>query len=134
MEVFPKRMKKAEGSEGQSAALDEACVGEEMMATEQSMEIANVCSEEMESNIQCILDKIDHFTQQVSDVLEAGKQLFKDLSIEYEERLIMIHREQMEKWQDDIKELRMLDSANEASKALLQNAQIHLLQNARDNC
>lgn len=39
-----------------------------------------------------------------------------------------IHKEQMERWQDEIKELRMLDVANEEADALLQNAK-YLLQN-----
>lgn len=39
-----------------------------------------------------------------------------------------IHKEQVEKWQEEMKELRLLDSANEETDALLQNA-IYLLQN-----
>ncbi|PKU82780.1 uncharacterized protein LOC110096943 [Dendrobium catenatum] len=132
MEVLRKRKKTTEGStEGTDAGV-EAGVEEEMMATAGSDEMIQV-SEEMESDIQRILEKIDRFTQQVSEMLETGKQLFKDLSSEFEERMILIHREQMEKWQDDIKLLRMIDSTNEASRALLQNAQLHLLENVREN-
>ncbi|KAI0513669.1 hypothetical protein KFK09_009699 [Dendrobium nobile] len=132
MEVLRKRKKTTEGSaEGTDAGV-EAGVEEEMMATAGSDEMIQV-SEEMESDIQRILEKIDRFTQQVSEMLETGKQLFKDLSSEFEERMILIHREQMEKWQDDIKLLRMIDSTNEASRSLLQNAQLHLLENVREN-
>ncbi|KAL0920262.1 hypothetical protein M5K25_009383 [Dendrobium thyrsiflorum] len=132
MEVLRKRKKTTEGStEGTDAGV-EAGVEEEMMATAGSDEMIQV-SEEMESDIQRILEKIDRFTQQVSEMLETGKQLFKDLSSEFEERMILIHREQMEKWQDDIKLLRIIDSTNEGSRALLQNAQLHLLENVRDN-
>ncbi|XP_020591445.1 uncharacterized protein LOC110032225 [Phalaenopsis equestris] len=133
MEVLRKRMKTADGSEEGTAGGVDAGVEEEMTATAGSDEMIQVCSEEMESDIQRILEKIDRFTQQLSEMLETGKQLFKDLSSEFEERLIMIHREQMEKWQHDIKLLRMIDSTNEASRALLNNAQLHLLQNVREN-
>ncbi|KAF9601688.1 hypothetical protein IFM89_021818 [Coptis chinensis] len=89
-----------------------------------------VGSEEMEIRINTILERIEQFTQQVSELLEAGKTLFKDLSAEFEERMITIHKEQMEKWQDEIKELRMLDASNEESNTLLLNARL-LLQNVR---
>ncbi|KAK8970878.1 hypothetical protein KSP40_PGU010629 [Platanthera guangdongensis] len=133
MEGLRKRMKTTEGSEMETAAGVKVGVEEEVMATAGSEEIVPACSEEMDSDIQRILEKIERFTQQVSEMLESGKQMFKDLSSEFEERLILIHREQMEKWQDEIKELRMIDSTNESSRELLHNAQIHLLQNVREN-
>lgn len=37
-----------------------------------------------------------------------------------------IHKEQMEKWQEEIKELRLLDASNEEINALLQHAQVLL--------
>lgn len=40
-----------------------------------------------------------------------------------------IHKEQMEKWQEEIKDLRLLDASNEEANALLHNAR-HLLHNA----
>ncbi|KAJ9187971.1 hypothetical protein P3X46_003378 [Hevea brasiliensis] len=85
-------------------------------------------SEEMELNIAHIVEKIEHFTQMVSELLESGKAMFKEMSNEFEERLIMIHKEQMEKWQEEIKELRMLDASNEEASATLHNAR-YLLQN-----
>ncbi|KAK3002161.1 hypothetical protein RJ639_021699, partial [Escallonia herrerae] len=88
-------------------------------------------SEQMELDISHILEKIDSFTQLVSELLESGKSLLKELSNEFEERLIMIHKEQMEKWQEEIKELRMLDASNEETSALLHNAR-SLLQNVQD--
>ncbi|XP_031394761.1 uncharacterized protein LOC116206128 [Punica granatum] len=85
-------------------------------------------SEEMELHIAHLLDKIENFTQQVSELLESGKTMFKELSNEFEERLITMHRERVEKWQEEIRELRMLDAMNEETNAVLQNAQF-LLQN-----
>nr|GEX72871.1 hypothetical protein [Tanacetum cinerariifolium] len=80
-------------------------------------------SEQMEAHMRQILEKIDGFTQQVSEFLESGKSFFKDLSNEFEERVIAIHKEQMEKWQEEIKELRYIDASNEEINAVLQNAQ-----------
>ncbi|CAA7034071.1 unnamed protein product [Microthlaspi erraticum] len=87
-----------------------------------------VASDEMELNIAQILDKIESFTQTVSNMLESGKTMFKDLSNELEERLIMIHKERVEKWQEEIRELRLLDSSNEETASLLHNARF-LIQN-----
>ena len=44
-----------------------------------------------------------------------------------------VHREQMDKWQEEINELRLQDASNEAARTLLQNAQDHLLQNVRED-
>ncbi|KAI3962907.1 hypothetical protein MKW92_041093 [Papaver armeniacum] len=82
-------------------------------------ETVAVGSEEMESLINGVLEKIDRFTQQVSEMLDAGKTLFKDLSNEFEERIIGIHKEQIEKWQDEIKQLRSLDAMNEEANTRL---------------
>ncbi|KAF7818059.1 knotted 1-binding protein [Senna tora] len=87
-------------------------------------------SEEMELNISNIFEKIENFTEKVSELLEAAKTMFKELSNEFEERLIMIHKEQIEKWQEEIKEMRALDASNEEANALLHNAQC-LLQHTR---
>lgn len=43
-----------------------------------------------------------------------------------------IHRDQVEKWHEEIKELRLLDASNEAARALLQNAQFHLFQSVTE--
>ncbi|KAI3996307.1 hypothetical protein MKX01_026775 [Papaver californicum] len=85
-------------------------------------------SEEMESLINGVLEKIERFTQQVADMLEAGKTLFKDLSNEFEERIIGIHKEQMEKWQEEIKELRTLDAMNEEA-----NTRLHMTRSVFQN-
>ncbi|KAL5539851.1 hypothetical protein UlMin_045472 [Ulmus minor] len=85
-------------------------------------------SEEMELIISHILERIDNFTHLVSELLESGKTMFKELSNEFEERMITIHKEQVEKWQQEIKELRLLDSTNEEANTLLHNARF-LLQN-----
>ncbi|XP_006444657.2 uncharacterized protein LOC18046956 [Citrus clementina] len=87
-----------------------------------------VASEEMELNITGILEKIENFTQMISELLESGKTMFKELSNEFEERLITIHKEQIDKWQEEIKELRLHDASNEEASAILHNARF-LLQN-----
>ncbi|XP_030932941.1 uncharacterized protein LOC115958838 [Quercus lobata] len=51
----------------------------------------------MELNIAQVLEKIERFTQLVSGLLESGKTSFKELSNEFEERMIMIHKEQTER-------------------------------------
>ncbi|KAI8017069.1 hypothetical protein LOK49_LG04G01640 [Camellia lanceoleosa] len=95
---------------------------------EEETEINPVVSEQMELDISHILEKINRFTQLVSELLESGKSLLKELSNEFEERVILIHKEQIEKWQEEIKELRMLDASNEDVNTLLHSAQ-YLLQN-----
>ncbi|KAJ0112403.1 hypothetical protein Patl1_00747 [Pistacia atlantica] len=97
-------------------------------AEKEETETNVVGSEEMELNISNILEKIDRFTEMVSEVLESGKTMFKELSNDFEEKMIMIHKEQMEKWQEEIKELRLLDASNEEASAILHNARF-LLQN-----
>ncbi|XVF33032.1 hypothetical protein REPUB_Repub17cG0133300 [Reevesia pubescens] len=108
---------------------DQISNGTVMEITEKQQSETNIVgSEEMELNISHILQKIDHFTQLVSELLESGKTMFKELSHEFEDRLILIHKEQMEKWQEEIKELRLLDASNEEANAVLSNARF-LLQN-----
>ncbi|KAH6810915.1 knotted 1-binding protein [Perilla frutescens var. frutescens] len=84
-------------------------------------------SEQVEMEISHILEKINNFTQTVSELLESGKSMLKEMSNGFEERMILIHKEQIEKWQEEIKELRLLDTANEEIVAVLQNA-AYLLQ------
>ncbi|CAA2991879.1 uncharacterized protein LOC111398976 [Olea europaea var. sylvestris] len=85
-------------------------------------------SEQIEMEIAQILEKIDRFTQLVSELLESGKAMLKELSNEFEERVILIHKEQMEKLQEEIQEVRLLDATNEEIDTLLQNAK-YLFQN-----
>ncbi|XP_039118434.1 uncharacterized protein LOC120254395 [Dioscorea cayenensis subsp. rotundata] len=122
IEVMRKRMKTTEGSEGDG--------GVEVSGEEAGI---GTGSPEMEANIQRILDKIEGFTNRVSELLEAGKALFRDLTTDFEDRLIAIHREQIEKWQEEIKQLRMIDASNEATRARLQNAQLHILQSVHED-
>ncbi|TKY52379.1 hypothetical protein E2542_SST23901 [Spatholobus suberectus] len=89
-------------------------------------------SEEMELSISLILEKIENYTQRVSELLESGKTMLKELSDEFEEKLIMIHKELVEKWQEEIRELRALDASNEEVNTLLHNAR-YLLQPTRDH-
>jgi len=89
-------------------------------------------SAETEDHIQRILAAIDNYTRQVSEMLDAGRALFKDLAADFEERLCSIHRERVERWEEEIRELRARDAANEQARALLHNAQLHLLHTVRD--
>ncbi|KAF5194272.1 knotted 1-binding protein [Thalictrum thalictroides] len=121
IETSRKRMKSAmEENEGEIGGGD---VGE---VVEGDVETAFVGSEEMAYRINAIHERIEQFTQQVVELLDKGKMLFKNLSADFEERLITIHKEQIEKWQDEINELRLLDSSNEEANALLQNARLLL--------
>ncbi|XP_061354035.1 uncharacterized protein LOC133298730 [Gastrolobium bilobum] len=99
---------------------------------EEDFETKVTGSEEMELNISLILENIENFTQRVSELLESGKTMFKELSNEFEEKLIMIHKEQVEKWQEEIKELHALDASNEEVNALLHNARYLLQLNRND--
>ncbi|KAK9086184.1 hypothetical protein Syun_028578 [Stephania yunnanensis] len=106
-------------------------VGQESAAEgDIEVEASFVGSEEMQMQINAVLEKIERFTQLVSELLESGKTLFKELSDRFEERLITIHREEIEKWQEEIKALRMLDMSNEEANMLLLNAK-QLLHNVQ---
>ncbi|CAN6314331.1 unnamed protein product [Urochloa humidicola] len=91
-----------------------------------------VGSAETEDRIQRILVAIDNYTRQVSEMLDAGRALFKDLTADFEDRLCSIHKERVERWEEEIRELRARDAANEQARALLHNAQLHLLHTVRD--
>lgn len=47
-------------------------------------------------------------------------------------QLCRIHKEQVEKWQEEIKDLRALDASNEEANALLHNAR-YVLQLTRND-
>ncbi|CAL1389074.1 unnamed protein product [Linum trigynum] len=94
----------------------------EVNEKEEQLEGSLVVSDEMEANISQILENIDRFTQMVTELMEAGKAMFKELSYDFEERLLMVHKEKIEKWQEEIRELRLLDGANEEINAVLLNA------------
>ncbi|XP_058770354.1 uncharacterized protein LOC131643998 [Vicia villosa] len=121
-----KRMKPAEEKIGDEAE------SQMVLVQDEGFETNLVGSEDMELNISLVLEKIENFTQRVSELLESGKTMFKDLCNEFEEKLIMIHKEQVEKWQEEIKELRSLDASNEEANALLQNAR-YVLQLSRND-
>ncbi|KAG8653368.1 uncharacterized protein LOC110614722 isoform X1 [Manihot esculenta] len=123
-EILTKRMKL--GMEEKELAVRDGTALE--IVGKEETETNTLGSEEMELNIAHIVEKIEHFTQMVSELLESGKTMFKEMSHEFEERLIMIHKEKMEKWQEEIRELRMLDASNEEDNAILHNAR-YLLQN-----
>ncbi|CAL5371895.1 unnamed protein product [Camellia sinensis] len=116
---------------------------------EEETEINPVVSEQMELDISHILEKINRFTQLVAmlnylrhkiawDNLKQAYKYVEYLSCwnrgsHFSRNSVMnlkngIHKEQIEKWQEEIKELRMLDASNEDVNALLHSAQ-YLLQN-----
>ncbi|KAH6814994.1 knotted 1-binding protein [Perilla frutescens var. frutescens] len=107
--------------------------GTAVLVPAEENEVRAVNSEQVEMEISHILEKIDNFTQMVSMLLESGKSMLKELTNEFEDRMILIHKEQIEKWQEEIKELRLLDTANEEIDALLHNAK-YLLQNIHGGC
>ncbi|CAA6662534.1 unnamed protein product [Spirodela intermedia] len=113
----------AAGEEGSSGVVDDE--------VEEETQPRISCSEEIMERISQIFVKMEHFTLQVSEMLEAGKAMFKNVSTEFEERLIAIHREQIEKWDEEIRELRLLDTANEEASALLQKVRYHLVHNVQ---
>ncbi|OVA01431.1 hypothetical protein BVC80_8619g11 [Macleaya cordata] len=61
---------------------------ENLIEADEEAEPAVVGSEEMELLINGVLERIERFTQLVSELLEAGKTLFKDLTNEFEDRMI----------------------------------------------
>ncbi|GJW44403.1 hypothetical protein Tco_0073202 [Tanacetum coccineum] len=126
-ETFQMEMKNTEPMRKRTKFVEEkeptAEDGALVEVAEEETEANPPVSEQMEAHMSQILEKIDGFTQQVSEFLESGKSFFKDLSNEFEERVIAIHKEQMEKWQEEIKELRYIDASNEEINAVLQNAQ-----------
>ncbi|MED6163973.1 hypothetical protein PIB30_085148 [Stylosanthes scabra] len=124
--VTRKRLKPQGEDEGKAEADSVHTVQEE------EIEASITGSEEMELSISLILEKIENFTQRVSELLESGKTMFKELSNEFEEKLIMIHKEQVEKWQEEIKELRAIDASNEEANAVLHNARYLLNLNQND--
>ncbi|KAL6847567.1 hypothetical protein ACP4OV_022593 [Aristida adscensionis] len=114
----------ATATEGDEMAVEAAAGAEE--------EEEPLGSAETEEHVQRILLAIDNFTRQVSEMLETGRALFKDLAADFEDRLCAIHKERVERWEEEIRELRARDAANEQARALLHNAQLHLLHTVRD--
>ncbi|XP_037489632.1 uncharacterized protein LOC119368494 [Triticum dicoccoides] len=83
-------------------------------------------SAETEEHVQRILLAIDNFTRKVSEMLDSGRAMFKDLAADFEDRLCTNHKERVEKWEEEIRELRARDAANEQTRAVLHNAQLQL--------
>ncbi|WOG94633.1 hypothetical protein DCAR_0313929 [Daucus carota subsp. sativus] len=120
-DVGRKRMRQSVENEQIIATDAEETVGEE---TEDGAPL----SEQMQLDIASIHEKINSFTTLVSELMESGKSLLLERSNQFEERLISIHKEQTEKWEQEIRELRLLDAANEEANSLLHDAR-YLLQN-----
>ncbi|EMS47262.1 hypothetical protein TRIUR3_12141 [Triticum urartu] len=76
-----------------------------------------VGSAETEEHVQRILLAIDNFTRKVSEMLDSGRAMFKDLAADFEDRLCTIHKERVDKWEEEIRELRARDAANEHTRA-----------------
>ncbi|TVU48666.1 hypothetical protein EJB05_08310 [Eragrostis curvula] len=105
---------------------------DEMAVVASEAEEEQLGSAETEEHIQRILLAIDNFTRQVSEMLDTGRALFKDLAADFEERLCSIHKERVERWEEMIRELRARDATNEQARLILHNAQLHLLHTVRD--
>uniref|UniRef100_A0A0E0CTT9 Uncharacterized protein n=2 Tax=Oryza meridionalis TaxID=40149 RepID=A0A0E0CTT9_9ORYZ len=124
----------SQGSAGGGAAASSGvAVTAPMTETEDDMAVAEEeeVAAETEEHVQRILLAIDAFTRQVSEMLEAGRALFKNLAADFEDRLCSIHKERVERWEEEIRELRARDAANEQARSLLHNAQLHLLATVR---
>nr|XP_015624380.2 LOW QUALITY PROTEIN: shootin-1-like [Oryza sativa Japonica Group] len=111
------------GSGGSSGVVVNITTGP-MTETEDDMAVGEeeevvAASAETEEHVQRILLAIDAFTRQVSEMLEAGHALFKNLAADFEDRLCSIHKEErVERWEDEIRELRAHDAANEQARSL----------------
>ncbi|CAN4086581.1 unnamed protein product [Withania somnifera] len=113
VDVTNKRLKRSVEDNGTKQTDNEVA-----KAVEEETAAATLQSEQVELEIANILEKIDRFTNQISELLESGKSMPKELSNEFEARIILIRKEQMEKWQEEIKDLRLLDTSNEEADAL----------------
>ncbi|KAM6574920.1 hypothetical protein CsatA_023247 [Cannabis sativa] len=61
-----------------------------ILMAEAEIDQTNGASPEMELQITQILEKLDNFTNMVSELLESGKTMFKELSNEFEEQMITL--------------------------------------------
>uniref|UniRef100_A0ACD5VFD1 Uncharacterized protein n=2 Tax=Avena sativa TaxID=4498 RepID=A0ACD5VFD1_AVESA len=120
----------AGGGPAASSAVAVSTAATEMAGEEMAMVAASeaevVGSAETEENVQRILLAIDNFTRKVSEMLDSGRAMFKDLAADFEDRLCTIHKERVEKWEEEIRELRARDAANEQTRTVLHNAQLQL--------
>uniref|UniRef100_A0A452Y843 Uncharacterized protein n=1 Tax=Aegilops tauschii subsp. strangulata TaxID=200361 RepID=A0A452Y843_AEGTS len=65
-------------------------------------------------------------TLQVSEMLDAGRAMFKELAADFEDHLSRIQKKRSGKLEEEIRELRARDVANEQTRAILHNAQLQL--------
>ncbi|KAK1354434.1 Knotted 1-binding protein 36 [Heracleum sosnowskyi] len=122
-EVGRKRMRQSVEEKQLLVADAEVTVGEDAEATVgEETETEVPLSEQMQLDIARIHEKIDSFTNLVSELMESGKSLLLEISNQFVERLISIHKEQTEKWQEEIRELRLLDASNEETNNILHSA------------
>ena len=64
-----------------------------------------------------------HVTQ-VSNLLDAGKAAFMECHNKWEEKIVSLHQQQMEEWEEGIEFLNGVDSLNEDINKRLQSAQM----------
>ncbi|XP_040377935.1 uncharacterized protein LOC102708321 isoform X3 [Oryza brachyantha] len=87
-------MRNDEGEEESPAAASQGSAGGGVAApateTDDMAVAEEVASAETEEHVQRILLAIDAFTRQVSEMLEAGRALFKNLAADFEDRLCSI--------------------------------------------
>ncbi|CAL2244773.1 unnamed protein product [Prunus armeniaca] len=77
-----KRMKPDEEEEG--------AISDSEKAQNEELETFVAGSEEVELAVAHILEKIERFTQLVSELLGSGKAMFQKIGDEFEERMIML--------------------------------------------
>ena len=61
---------------------------------------------------------------QVSNLLDAGKAAFMEMHNKWEEKIVFLHQQQMEEWEEGIEFLNGVDSLNEDINKRLQSAQM----------
>uniref|UniRef100_A0A0E0K7N3 Uncharacterized protein n=1 Tax=Oryza punctata TaxID=4537 RepID=A0A0E0K7N3_ORYPU len=103
---------------GSTVTITTAPITEDDMAITEEEEVAASASAETEEHVQRILLAIDAFTRQVSEMLEAGRALFKNLAADFEHRLCSIHKERVERWEEEMRELRARDNSINVAAAL----------------
>ncbi|KAG0566245.1 hypothetical protein KC19_7G049100 [Ceratodon purpureus] len=79
-------------------------------------------SKAMEDDIQQTRQRVEYFTNQVSELLEAGRASFLDASTVWEEGIVQVHQKILERWEENIEGLRNLDIVNEEISARLREA------------
>ncbi|GAQ80214.1 hypothetical protein KFL_000490040 [Klebsormidium nitens] len=90
---------------------------------EVSLEEVRRGSDAVEQSMEEIRIKMETFTDMVSRLLENAKTFFSQTLQSFEDGLVELHQQQMQKWEDELTALRTLDYDNEDALARLTHAQ-----------